>query len=101
MPNAGRPRNPSGKKHRFNKTWMQEHVSDHYVTEARRLGYRARAAFKLVELIDKDKLLRPGMTVVDLGAAPGSWSQVLREKLGGSGRIVAIDLLPMDGIPGV
>jgi len=101
MPTAGHPRNPSGKKHRFNKTWMQEHVSDHYVTEAKRLGYRSRAAFKLIELVAKDKLLRPGMTVVDLGAAPGSWSQVLREKMGGTGRIVAIDLLPMDGIPGV
>jgi 23S rRNA (uridine2552-2'-O)-methyltransferase len=95
------PRNPAGKKHKFNKAWMHEHVSDHFVQEAQRLGYRSRAAFKLIELADKDKLLRPGMTVVDLGAAPGSWCQVLREKLGSSGRIVAIDLLPMDGIAGV
>jgi 23S rRNA (uridine2552-2'-O)-methyltransferase len=101
MPPARNPRNPSGKKHRFNKAWMHEHASDHYVNEAQRLGYRSRAAFKLIELVDKDKLLHPGMTVVDLGAAPGSWCQVLREKLGTSGRIVAIDLLPMDGVAGV
>jgi 23S rRNA (uridine2552-2'-O)-methyltransferase len=101
MPPARNPRNPTGKKHRFNKAWMHEHVSDHYVNEAQRLGYRSRAAFKLIELIDKDKLLRPGMTVVDLGAAPGSWSQVLREQLGKSGRIVAIDIMPMDGVAGV
>jgi 23S rRNA (uridine2552-2'-O)-methyltransferase len=101
MATARNPRNPTGKKHRFNKAWMQEHVLDHYVTEAKRLGYRSRAAFKLAELIDKDKLLRAGMTVIDLGAAPGSWSQVVREKLGASGRVIAIDLLPMDGMPGV
>ncbi len=101
MATARNPRNPTGKKHRFNKAWMQEHVLDHYVTEAKRLGYRSRAAFKLAELIDKDKLLRTGMTVIDLGAAPGSWSQVVREELGASGRVIAIDLLPMDGMPGV
>lgn len=101
MPSARNPRNPTGKKHRFNKTWMQEHVLDHYVNEAQRLGYRSRAAFKLIELAEKDRLFRPGMTVVDLGAAPGSWCQVLREKLGPAARIVAIDLLPMDGIAGV
>jgi 23S rRNA (uridine2552-2'-O)-methyltransferase len=101
MPFASKPRNPKGKKHRFNKAWMHEHVSDHFVQEAQRLDYRSRAAFKLIELVDKDKLLRPGMSVVDLGAAPGSWCQVLREKLGPSGRIVAIDLLAMDAIAGV
>jgi 23S rRNA (uridine2552-2'-O)-methyltransferase len=95
------PLNPSRKKHRFNKGWMNDHVHDHYVTEAQRLGYRSRAAFKLIELAEKDRLFRPGMTVVDLGAAPGSWCQVLREKLGPRARIVAIDLLPMDGIAGV
>ncbi len=101
MVSARNPRNPAGKKHRFNKTWMQEHVLDHYVNEAQRFGYRSRAAFKLIEIAEKDRLFRPGMTVVDLGAAPGSWSQVLREKLGPGSRIVAIDLLPMDGISGV
>jgi 23S rRNA (uridine2552-2'-O)-methyltransferase len=95
------PRNPSGKKHRFVKAWMQEYLNDPYVQEARRRGYRSRAAFKLIELADRDKLLKTGMTAVDLGAAPGSWSQVLRERLGPTGKIVAIDLLPMDGIAGV
>jgi len=83
------------------KAWMHEHLTDPYVKEAVRRGYRSRAAFKLLELDERDHLLRPGMTVVDLGAAPGSWSQVLRERLGGKSRIVAIDLLPMEGIPGV
>jgi len=95
------PLNPSKKKHKFVKAWMQEHVNDPYVKEATRRGYRSRAAFKLIELSDKDNLLRPGLTVVDLGCAPGSWSQVLRERVGPSGRIVAIDLLPMDGLAGV
>ena len=95
------PLNPGGKKHRFGKAWMQEHVHDHYVKEAQRRGYRSRAAFKLLELDAKDKLLRPGMTVVDLGAAPGSWTQVLRERVGPTGRIVAVDLLPMVPVAGV
>jgi 23S rRNA (uridine2552-2'-O)-methyltransferase len=93
--------NPSGKKHRFGKAWMHEHLTDPYVREATRLGYRSRAAFKLKELAQQDRLFRPGMTVVDLGAAPGSWSQVLHQALGGTSRIVAIDLLPMDAIAGV
>ncbi len=95
------PRNPSRKKHKFVKAWMQEYLNDPYVQEARRRGYRSRAAFKLIELADRDKLLKAGMTAVDLGAAPGSWSQVLRERLGPTGKVVAIDLLPMDGIAGV
>lgn len=95
------PLNPSGKKHRFGKAWMHEHVTDPYVREANRRGYRSRAAFKLIELDQRDRLLRPGGTVVDLGAAPGSWSQVLRERLGRGATIVAIDLLPMQPIPGV
>src|SRR6185312_7763171 len=89
MSKAMNPRNPAGKKHRFNKPWMNEHLNDHWVQEAQRLGYRSRAAFKLIELAEKDKLLRPGMTVVDVGAAPGSWCQVLRQRLGTSARIVA------------
>ena len=93
--------NPAGKKHRFRKAWMHEHVSDHWVQEAQRQGYRSRAAFKLIELATRDKLLRPGMTVVDLGAAPGSWCQVLRGRLGPLGRIVAVDLMPMEPIAGV
>jgi 23S rRNA (uridine2552-2'-O)-methyltransferase len=95
------PLNPTGKKHRFGKAWMHDHVNDPYVKEAARRGYRSRAAFKLIELDQRDKLLRPGMTVVDLGAAPGSWSQVLRERVGAGGRIVAVDLLPMDPVAGV
>lgn len=95
------PLNPSKKKHRFGKAWMHDHVNDPYVQEARRRGYRSRAAFKLIELAEKDKLFRPGIVAVDLGAAPGSWCQVLRERLGPSARIVAIDVLPMDPVAGV
>ena len=93
--------NPSGKKHRFGKAWMHEHVSDAYVREAQRLGYRSRSAFKLIELAERDKLFRRGMMVVDLGAAPGSWCQVLRERLGPQAKILAVDILPMTPLPGV
>jgi 23S rRNA (uridine2552-2'-O)-methyltransferase len=89
------------KKNKFVKAWMAEHVNDPWVKEATRLGYRSRAAFKLIELADRDKLLRPGMSVVELGAAPGSWTQVLRQRLGPKAVIVAIDLLPMEPIAGV
>jgi 23S rRNA (uridine2552-2'-O)-methyltransferase len=95
------PLNPQRKKHRFTKAWMQQHVNDPWVKEAQRRGYRSRAAFKLIEIADKDRLLTPGMTVVDLGAAPGSWSQVLRERLGPRATIVAVDLLDMPPIAGV
>lgn len=80
---------------------MQEHVNDTYVQRAKAEGWRSRAAFKLIELDDKYHLIRPGMTVADLGSAPGSWSQVVRKRLQGNGHIVALDLLPMDPIPGV
>ena len=93
--------NPSGRKHRFGKAWMHEHVTDPYVKEAQRLGYRSRSAFKLIELAEKDRLFRRGITVVDLGAAPGSWSQVLRKRLGPEARIIAVDMLPMSPLPGV
>jgi len=89
------------RKHKFVKAWIDEHVNDHWVKEATRLGYRSRAAFKLIELADKDALLRPGMSVVDLGSAPGSWAQVLHQRLGAGARIVAIDLLPMEPVRGV
>jgi 23S rRNA (uridine2552-2'-O)-methyltransferase len=89
------------RKNRFVKAWMQEHVNDHWVKEATRLGYRSRAAFKLLELAEKDQLFRPGIAVVDLGSAPGSWAQVLHERVGGAARIVAVDLLPMDPVTGV
>lgn len=91
----------STKKHKFVKAWMHEHVNDHWVKEATRRGYRSRAAFKLMELAERDRLLAPGMRAVDLGSAPGSWSQVLREKLGRQGTIIAVDLLDMDPLPGV
>jgi 23S rRNA (uridine2552-2'-O)-methyltransferase len=91
----------SKRKHKFVKAWMQEHVNDHWVREAARLGYRSRAAFKLIELAEKDKLFQPGMRVVDLGSAPGSWTQVLRERLPPGATIVAIDLLPMGPVRGV
>ncbi|MBK9521254.1 MAG: RlmE family RNA methyltransferase [Rhodocyclaceae bacterium] len=80
---------------------MQEHVNDPYVLRAKADGWRARAAFKLLEIDDRDKLIKPGMTVVDLGSTPGSWSQVAAKRLGGNGRILAMDMLPMDPIRGV
>ena len=81
--------------------WLQEHFSDPYVKRAQAEGWRSRAVFKLDELIERDKLLKPGMLVVDLGASPGGWSQMVRERLGDAGRIIALDILPMQGIGGV
>lgn len=81
--------------------WMNEHFNDHYVKRAQQEGYRSRAAYKLLELQEKDNLLRPGVTIVDLGAAPGGWSVVAQRILQGKGRIIALDLLEMTGIPGV
>jgi 23S rRNA (uridine2552-2'-O)-methyltransferase len=89
------------KKNKFVKAWLDEHLNDPWVREATRRGYRSRAAFKLLELAERDKLFRPAMSVVDLGAAPGSWTQVLREKLGPRARIVALDLLDFVPLPGV
>ena len=89
------------KRSRTSKAWMQEHVNDPFVKLANKEGYRSRAAYKLLELDDKDKLIRPGMTVVDLGAAPGSWSQVVVERLKGNGRVIALDLLAMQLMAGV
>ena len=81
--------------------WLQEHFNDPFVKRAHAEGWRSRAVFKLDELIERDKLLKPGMFVVDLGAAPGGWSQMVRERLGDAGRIIALDILPMQGIGGV
>jgi 23S rRNA (uridine2552-2'-O)-methyltransferase len=89
------------KRTRTSKGWMQEHVNDEFVKRAQRDGYRARAAYKLMEIDDKDQLIKPGMTIVDLGATPGSWSQVAVQRLKGQGRIIALDLLEMAAIPGV
>ncbi|CAN4273038.1 FtsJ 23S rRNA methylase [Methylophilaceae bacterium] len=80
---------------------MHEHVNDEFVKRAQKEGYRARAAYKLIEIDDKDKLIKPGMTIVDLGATPGSWSQVAIQRLKGQGRIIALDLLEMEPIKGV
>jgi 23S rRNA (uridine2552-2'-O)-methyltransferase len=90
-------------KNRFSKAWIHAHLNDPYVKLAQQRQYRSRAAFKLLEIDEQDRLIRRGATIVDLGSAPGSWSQVLREKLAGpsgslEGRIVAIDVLPMEPI---
>ena len=93
-----------GKKHSRSKTsgrWLQEHFDDEYVKKAQKEGYRARAVYKLLEIDEKDRLLKPGMTVVDLGAAPGSWSEVAAQRVGDNGRVIALDILPMDSLPGV
>jgi 23S rRNA (uridine2552-2'-O)-methyltransferase len=83
------------------KAWIHEHINDEFVKRAQKEGYRARAAYKLTEIDDKDKLIKPGMTIVDLGATPGSWSQVAVQRLKGQGRIIALDLLEMEPIKGV
>lgn len=80
---------------------MHEHVSDEFVKRAQRDGYRARSAYKLLEIDDKDHLIKPGMTIVDLGAAPGSWSQVALQRMKNNGRVIALDLLEMQPIAGV
>ena len=80
---------------------MQEHLNDEFVKRAQKEGYRARAAYKLIEIDDKDKLIKPGMTIVDLGSSPGSWSQVAVQRLKGNGKIIALDILDMTGIAGV
>lgn len=83
------------------KNWLQEHFNDFYVKKAQAEGYRSRAVYKLKEVDNKEHLLKPGITVVDLGAAPGGWTQYVAEKLDGRGTIVALDILPMDSLPGV
>jgi 23S rRNA (uridine2552-2'-O)-methyltransferase len=89
------------KRAKTSKAWMREHVNDFFVKQAKKEGYRSRAAYKLIEIAERDHLLAPGMTVVDLGAAPGGWSQVVAEKLGGRGKVIALDLLEMAPLPGV
>lgn len=91
----------SQKRSASSAKWLAEHEADHYVQEARKLGYRSRAAFKLIELNEKDKLIKPAMVVVDLGAAPGGWSQIARPLLGKKGRLIATDILNMDALPEV
>jgi 23S rRNA (uridine2552-2'-O)-methyltransferase len=93
-----------GKRKLSSKLWLERQLNDPYVAQAKRDGYRSRAAYKLIEIDDKHRLLKPGMTVVDLGAAPGGWSQIAAKRVGaadGKGRVIAIDLLEMPEIPGV
>lgn len=89
------------KRSKSSSRWLKEHFDDPYVKRAQQEGYRSRAVYKLLELNAKEQLLRPGMTVIDLGAAPGSWSQLAADIVGRRGRVVALDILPMDPLPGV
>ncbi len=89
------------KRSRSSSRWLEEHAADIYVQRARAEGWRSRAVFKLEEIQHADRLIRPGMTVVDLGAAPGGWSQYAARLLEGRGRVIALDVLPMPAIPGV
>lgn len=88
-------------KSKSSNRWLQEHFKDQYVKESQKDGYRSRASYKLIELDDKDRLFKPGMNVVDLGSAPGGWSQVAARRVGGKGRVVASDILDMDSIADV
>jgi 23S rRNA (uridine2552-2'-O)-methyltransferase len=81
--------------------WLQEHVNDPYVKQAQKDGYRSRSSYKLIELNDKDRLIRPGMLILDLGSAPGGWSQVAGKLVGAKGRVLATDILPMDPVKNV
>ena len=89
------------KKRSSSRAWLREHREDPYVQRALKEGYRSRACYKLQEINERDRLIRPGMTVLDLGSAPGGWSQVAAELVGGSGRVIASDLLPMDSLADV
>ena len=91
----------SKKRTASSNRWLAEHESDIYVQKARAMGYRSRAVFKLEEIQQKDRILKPGQLVVDLGAAPGGWSEFARPLLGPKGRLIALDILPMEAIPGV
>ncbi len=88
-------------KSKTSKKWMDEHVNDPYVKKAQIDGYRSRASYKLIEINEKDKLIRPGDVVMDLGSAPGGWSQIVAPLVGEAGRVIASDILPMDSIIGV
>lgn len=89
------------KKSSSSKAWLREHHDDAFVRQARKDGYRSRACYKLIELQERDRLVRPGMTVVDLGSAPGGWSQVTAQWIGRRGRLIASDILPMDSLADV
>jgi 23S rRNA (uridine2552-2'-O)-methyltransferase len=89
------------KKSHSSKQWLRRHVTDPYVQKSKREGYRSRSAYKLTEIDDRDHLLAPGKRVLDLGSAPGGWSQVAIQRVGAKGRVLAVDLLPMEPVPGV
>lgn len=89
------------KKSHSSKQWLRRHVNDPFVQRSKKEGYRSRSAYKLTEIDERDKVLKPGMTVIDLGSAPGGWSQVAAKRVGPKGRVVAIDLLPMAPVRGV
>src|SRR5688500_19674018 len=89
------------KRTKTSKAWMHEHVTDPFVKAAKREGYRSRAAYKLMEINEQYHLFKSGMTVVDLGATPGGWSQVAREQMGTNGRVIALDILPLEPLLGV
>jgi 23S rRNA (uridine2552-2'-O)-methyltransferase len=89
------------KRSKSSRKWLDRHFNDTYVKQAQKAGYRSRAAFKLLEIQEKDRLIKPGMKVVDLGAAPGGWSQIVRDLVGERGQVFALDILPMDPIAGV
>ena len=85
-------------KSKSSKGWLKEHFDDEYVRRSQQDGYRSRAIYKLIEIDDKDRLIKPGMTIIDLGAAPGGWSEYCVKKLGKNGTVVALDILPMEPI---
>lgn len=89
------------KRAKTSKAWMKEHVNDFFVKQSKKEGYRSRAAYKLLEIAERDHLFKSGMIVVDLGAAPGSWSQVASQKIGQHGKVIALDILEMAPLPGV
>ena len=89
------------KKKSSSKAWLKEHRDDPYVQQAQREGYRSRACYKLLEIQERDRLIKPGMTVLDLGSAPGGWSQVAAQLVGHKGRVLASDILPTDSLAGV
>jgi 23S rRNA (uridine2552-2'-O)-methyltransferase len=89
------------KRSKSSRQWLDRHFKDEYVKKAQKAGYRSRAAFKLLEIQEKDRVIKPGMRVVDLGAAPGGWSQIARDLVGEKGQVIALDILPMDPIAGV
>ncbi len=95
------PGKPARKRSKTSRKWLDEHFRDEFVQRAQQEGYRSRAVYKLLEIQQRDCLLKPGMTVVDLGAAPGGWSEVARDLVGRQGRVIASDILPMDPIEGV